>query len=308
MRSPLLWSLEGKLGRRPRLNTFWHGGPLGWLERACLSSMIANGHDVRLFAYEPIENVPLGVRIGDADQIVPKSAIFRFDGVMGDQNIGSLAPFSDLFRYRMLQKEDGLWVDTDAYFLRPLRLLRRHVFAWESRNIIGTGILGMPRRSRALRTLTDIMSPPFEIPPWVSDEIRIAALEKLDGRPFHPGALRYASYGPPAVTWALKQEMETGFALAQSVFYPVPFKETDVLCLPEEEVVSGFGRNVVSVHLYGSIVRKKIKSRPPEGSFLDRVWKEGTACNRLQRGRRAMTLEPAYAALSEKAMSRSMSG
>jgi hypothetical protein len=271
----LLRNLERKFGKRPCLNTFWHGGALGWPERACLKSMVVHGHCVKLFAYESIENVPDGVTICDANAVLPKISMFKFDGVFGDNNIGSIAPFSDYFRYHLLQQTDGIWVDCDVYLLKPLRFFRRHVFAWESETIIGIGILGLPRNSTVLKTLLNIMSSPLEMPPWVSDKIQKAALEKLNGCPLHLGALRYATYGPPAITWALKKLGKSQRALPRALFYPVHFNKFEDLCLPADKLVSQFGSDVLSVHLYSSILRRKIKGRPPLGSFLDRIWNEG---------------------------------
>lgn len=50
------------------------------LAHLSLKSMILCGHDVILYAYSHLDNVPKGVRILDANKIVDKSKIFRYKG------------------------------------------------------------------------------------------------------------------------------------------------------------------------------------------------------------------------------------
>lgn len=271
----LIHSIEHRFGRRPLLQSFWHGRPLGWVERACLRSMVAQGHAVHLYSFDPVENLPEGVVNMDAEEVTPRTSLFQFDGVLGLANIGSFAPFSDWFRYNLIRQTDGLWIDTDAYLLSPLIFLRRHVYAWESKRVVGAGILGLPRDSEILGTLIAYMTPPIEFSPWVPEQVRKAALEKLDGAPLHVGALRYASWGPPALSWAVRHHRKAWMALPGSSFYPVHFSAFDDFILPEEELLARFGPEVRSVHLFGSILNQKFKGRPPEGSFLDRIWREG---------------------------------
>src|ERR1043165_8447512 len=54
----------------PTINALWIG-QLSPLERLCLSSFAAHGHRVHVYTYDAIENVPRGVTLQDAAQILP---------------------------------------------------------------------------------------------------------------------------------------------------------------------------------------------------------------------------------------------
>src|SRR5262245_15998828 len=91
----------------PIVNALWIG-QLSPLERLCLSSFFAQGHSVHLYTYDAIEKVPQGVTLRDAATVLPSSQVFRNRLGKGK---GSLAAFSDLFRYKLLLDEGGWWVD-----------------------------------------------------------------------------------------------------------------------------------------------------------------------------------------------------
>lgn len=106
---------------------FWHGGPLSQLETLCMASFVAQGYNLTLWTYSAIPNVPTGVKLADADQILPKSALFL-------NRHGSYASFSDWFRYAVLSRIGGLYADTDVVALLPARDLPRKKFLvtqWE---------------------------------------------------------------------------------------------------------------------------------------------------------------------------------
>lgn len=90
---------------------FWHGPPLGEVLQACLASFIQQGYSYDLYTYSPVD-VPEGVVQRDAEEIIPYSDIIYFsDPRTGEQDI---APFSDLFRLKLLMERGGWWVDVDT--------------------------------------------------------------------------------------------------------------------------------------------------------------------------------------------------
>jgi len=98
------------------VNSYWSGGPLTRLELVCLSSFVQNGARYNLYTYEEPGGVPKGVTVCDASEILPAERMFRYPA--GTLNEGSLAGFSNLFRYTLLQRDGGWWVDTDVCCLR----------------------------------------------------------------------------------------------------------------------------------------------------------------------------------------------
>jgi len=126
----------------PVINSLWIG-QLSPLERLCLKSFVVQGHAFYLYTYDPIENVPPGVTLQDAGQILPASKIFRNQRGEGK---GSLAAFSDLFRYKLLLERGGWWVDTDVFCLKPFDFKAPYVFGAEDKPV-ATGVIKMPRGS-----------------------------------------------------------------------------------------------------------------------------------------------------------------
>lgn len=102
------------------VQSLWIGPRLGTMERICLTSFRSHGHRVRLFTYGPVENVPEGVELAPAEEILPWTAAFR-------THDGSYANFSDLFRYHLLVNHGGWWVDCDVLCLRPWLVERETV-------------------------------------------------------------------------------------------------------------------------------------------------------------------------------------
>src|SRR5208337_137257 len=97
----------------------WFGEPLSTLERLCMKSFMANGHEFHLYTYEALQDVPQGVVVKDANEIVPQTRIKEFRWFAG---------FSDFFRYSMLWK-GGWYVDMDVVCLRPLNFESEYTFA-----------------------------------------------------------------------------------------------------------------------------------------------------------------------------------
>jgi hypothetical protein len=122
------------------INMLWIGD-LSPVERLCLRSFAAAGHPVHLYAYNEIADVPQGVTLQDASQILPISRIFRNQRGKGK---GSLAGFSDLFRFKLLLDRGGWWVDADIFCLRPFKFESPYVFGFEGQ-AVASGVIKMPR-------------------------------------------------------------------------------------------------------------------------------------------------------------------
>jgi hypothetical protein len=112
-----------------RLQTFWTGNPLSRLERAALMSYVNVGYTIHVYTYNPIKefmkHVPGSphIKVLDAREILPESALFKYSGRTGvgkRDDAFSYLPFSDLFRFTMLQKKGGAWIDLDIFLVRPI--------------------------------------------------------------------------------------------------------------------------------------------------------------------------------------------
>ena len=67
--------------------------------------VLEHQHEFHLYTYQPIENIPDGTVVLDANEIMPESEVFK----LKDHYL----PFSDIWRYWLLYKKGGIWVDMD---------------------------------------------------------------------------------------------------------------------------------------------------------------------------------------------------
>ncbi|MEQ9619071.1 MAG: hypothetical protein RIG61_07845 [Deltaproteobacteria bacterium] len=106
----------------PVIQSLWIGDRLSSMERLCISSFLINGHPFHLYVYDEIENVPAGVLLKDAREIISPDKIFKYR----DRN--TYAGFSNLFRYKLLLEKGEFWVDTDVVCMSPLNPASDYVF------------------------------------------------------------------------------------------------------------------------------------------------------------------------------------
>jgi hypothetical protein len=119
------------------VGSLWVGGPLGFVQKLCLSSFVYYGHEVKLYVYDMDMKVPNGVVKHDANEIVPEEKIFKYNN--------QLAAFSDYFRYRMIKSQSIMWVDADTLCLTEDFFSRsKFVFISESDTMAAGGILKIP--------------------------------------------------------------------------------------------------------------------------------------------------------------------
>lgn len=129
------------------IQTLWIGASLSTLERLAITSFLRGGHEVHLYAYEPVGGVPDGTRMRDAAEILPRSAIFRY------RDQPSYAGFSNFFRYKLLSERGGWWCDADVVCLRTFDFDRELVFASElvkGVEIVTSCVIKAPRASEAM--------------------------------------------------------------------------------------------------------------------------------------------------------------
>ena len=111
------------------IQMMWTGPHLPKLQRVCLDSFIRNGHPIELYTYNGCDYNREGVTVLDATSILPHNKVFSPKVGAG---AGNLSTFSDLFRYTLLAKKGGWWVDTDTYCLRPFNYAREHLLTFDA--------------------------------------------------------------------------------------------------------------------------------------------------------------------------------
>jgi hypothetical protein len=247
--------------------TLWIGERLGAVENACLKSILRQGHRVSLYCYETPANVPAGVRLRDASEILPESAAFRHDA-------GSVGHFSDWFRYELQQRSLGTWVDTDVYLLKPLDGVQPNLFGEQSPGVINNAVLRMtvdsPVLAELLRPFTD-----RTVPEWLPFRTRtLARMRGLVTGEVDFGRLPWGSTGPHALTELARKFGLTSQALPSDTFYPVRWQDAGWIVDPMRSLEDMITERTVAIHLWNECIRG-FKDRPaPEGSFLHRLQQE----------------------------------
>lgn len=109
------------------IQSLWIGRELSIMEILCIKSYIYHGHEFHLYSYNPVDHLPNGTIIKDANEILPQNEIFR-------DIFGSFANFANKFRFILLYKKGGWWVDMDTICLKPFNFDEDYVFSSESRD------------------------------------------------------------------------------------------------------------------------------------------------------------------------------
>lgn len=249
-------------------NSLWIGPRLGAVERACLRSVLRQGHRLVLWCYDIPAGVPAGVELRDAAAILPREAIVT-------HKAGSHALFANRFRYELQRRGLGLWVDCDVYLVKPLDGLDGHVFGWAAAGHINNAVLRLPPDSPLLPPLLRLFDE-REVPPWLPLRPRIAAWLRLK-RSGRSGLshMPWGSAGPLALTWLAEREGLAGCALPAPVFYPMHWDRARWIVDPAialEQVVTPQTR---AVHLWNELIKGFKDAPAPPGSFLARLQAEG---------------------------------
>ena len=204
----------------------------------------------------------------DAAQVLPERAVFR-------HRSGSVALFSDWFRYELQRRGLGTWLDTDVYLLAPLEGERSHLFGEQQPGLINNAVLRLPPTSPLLAELLR----PFEegrTPSWLprGAYLRSRFRELAAGRA-DLSRLPWGSTGPHALTAVATRLGLEAEALPADVFYPVPWQNADWVLDPALSLEEMLSKRTVAVHLWNECIKSFKDAPAPAGSFLDRLHREG---------------------------------
>lgn len=142
-------ALENKI-----IHSLWIGKTLSVIELLTIQSFIANGHTFQLWVYEPLETpLPQELVLCDATQIIPKDKIFSYKNANKyGHGKGSVAGFSDIFRYKLLHEKGGWWVDMDVTCLKPFNAIEPYFFRnHHELNVVGN-VMKCPPQSALMWT------------------------------------------------------------------------------------------------------------------------------------------------------------
>lgn len=235
-------------------NFFWHGPSLSLYEAACLSSFVKHGVQVRLHTFNSKLQVPEGVTLVDAGILAHPEEVRAY--TQGGQP-GSIAAFTDIFRYRVLSRTPGWWFDTDVFCLKNAD----HYAALQA-NSKGL-LLGLEEAGEVNGAVLFVSDPDLA----KELERRADAL----GKTFDWGAI-----GPWLLTKFMQDFPDRVTALTKEAFYPIHWKQVERFFLEEDfEGCLAACNDAACIHLWNEALRRwKIPKNvlPCEGSYLGRLF------------------------------------
>jgi Alpha 1,4-glycosyltransferase conserved region len=226
-----------------QFRSFWYRGPLSPYEYLCLKSFVARGHDFTLYSYDKID-VPKGVKLEDASSVFPEEDVFFHKR---GPEAGSVSPFSNWFRYRLLNEFGDWWTDTDVLCLSEEVPLGEICFAYEDELKLNGALLKIPAGHPFSRALLREAYALGKDPDW-------------------------AQSGPHLITRVVEKLSLGRFAVPTNRFYPLHFSRAlDVLVPDLRDKVKLATQGSYFVHLWNEVLRRApvLKNvRPPSGSYL----------------------------------------
>jgi hypothetical protein len=248
-----------KAGERHIFRTFWHGPRLTWITRLCLSSFLAKGHGVELFSYAPVANVPSGVIVRGAAEMLPCEQVFLYRGGHAEASAPSL--HSNLFRYKLLRDLGGWWIDGDVLLLDGEIPAQRPVFAkedWVEAKSVGPG-----REATSQGYGSAVMNFP------AGAEIMVRAYaEAAEAVATNPA---WGVIGPYLFARLVKELRLEHHALPECAIYALSYRDAPKFVKPEyREEIERRTSGAPFVHLFQHMLKLSgvAGALPPKDSFV----------------------------------------
>ncbi|MEL6978345.1 MAG: hypothetical protein AAGM38_06675 [Pseudomonadota bacterium] len=248
------WEALTRRAHQPRVQktefeavrTFWIGPRLPDFHSMCLRSWLALGYRVELFSYAPVENLPNGVFVRDAAEVMPRSWLFD-DAPSLDKKPATRA---NIFRLAMLAKDLGPWSDADYLMLRPLPKARDILIGRESNGLICNAILWVPPDFEMLERIVRSFRA-RDTPPWsISTTYKMKLSQAFGGREMPHLAYPKHHWGRSAIYYfIMKYNLYDQVQPYQRFYWPLMYDDRLYRSeTPFEEIVDN--PEVCGVHFF----------------------------------------------------------
>jgi hypothetical protein len=193
------------------------------MQQLSIASFLAHGHGYHLYTYGPVKEVPEGTTVLDGNTIIPAQEVFP------NCDADTYTVFSDYFRYSLLHRKGGWWVDTDLVCLQRFAFSSNYVFSSEHTEEAGREVVNVGA---------------IKVPPAAP----VMSYTELVCRTKDPARIGFGELGPALMAEAVHRYALKRHVLAAGVFCPVPwFRFTDFLDARRELT---FGPETYAVHLW----------------------------------------------------------
>jgi hypothetical protein len=234
----------------PKFRSFWFGESLPLYQQLAMKSFVDFGHRYILFTYKHFD-VPAGVELRDASEILPESRLFLY-GSRAGMGRGSVAGFSNLFRYKMLYMTGDWWVDADVVCLSEAIPTSDIFMSWEYEDMIGNAILKFPKH--------------FEFARALRDSAESAGVD-----------LEWGETGPYLLTRLAKEHNLLDHVTPQPLGYPVQSMDALHVLMPARRAeVHERTQGKPFLHIWNEIFRRAVIfswMAPPPGCFVADLFK-----------------------------------
>jgi Alpha 1,4-glycosyltransferase conserved region len=228
------------------VRSFWHG-QFSPYEALCLSSFVAAGIQVELFSEAPVAGLPEGVTRRNARDILDQQVAYyrqEFDGP-------SPALHANHFRYALLERLGGWWIDTDIVLVAASLPAAGIFVARQSDHELNTSVMRFPAGHPLIAAARQRTAKGVDNARWGETGPKLLTELQPDYAPDMPIAPRQSAY-------------EIGPDEFQKFFLPEARDEID-------ERIS----NSTFVHLWNEMWRRAGIPKniaPPKGCWLDRMF------------------------------------
>lgn len=206
--------------------SFWYEGKLRSVDRICLASMVLATHNsndiVKLYSYGKIEDVPEGVVLCDANEILDKGLLQRINPYYPLMSAVSLAQFSDLFRIMLMKQQKGLWLDTDLYLYEHFSpLLDKIWLARENFYRLGVSVMYIPANNPIISEYENYLESKAILPKWLGFKRRYIKplFLKIKKQPIIAPKIGITIFGNDGISRLAKKYGLFSQAQAKNTFY-----------------------------------------------------------------------------------------
>lgn len=244
--------------------SYWDG-PVTWMERLCIHSLLNTGHDLTLFTSDPgaLRSSGLPCVVYDAREVL-------IDASLDDIRKNAVAHFTDHFRLAGLSQQRGAWVDLDLVFLKKLSQ-SPYLMGWEKPGSVCNAVLRLPHDSDILTDYITICAQrplPLNMPwtPWRKAlKRRIKRVTRaIQGKPAPMLLL-----GPDTLSFLVNKHNLQSAVQSTATYYPVLFGRTEARKFATPGYVeSHITPDTVAVHLWRSSFRKIYGSECPRTGWV----------------------------------------